>query len=380
MKHIPVLRPRLPDADALVTYLRRIDSTRVYSNFGPLNLELNQRLANRFERDAETVVCAGSGTAALVGAILATAGRAGAERPIALVPAFTFVATALAAEQCGYEVQFCDVDPGHWQIDPDHVAQLIRDNRQIGLVLPVASFGRTVDLEAWSRLQAELAVPVVVDGAACFESVLRQPSQYHSAVPVALSFHATKSFATAEGGCVLCTDAEQARRITRSLNFGFYNSRECEVFSINGKLSEYHAAVGLAELDGWETKSTAFQGVVRSYRKEITELGAAHMLHCAPEICSSYVLLECANDRLAPVIGKQLIAADIGFRHWYGESLNRHRHFHTGSSGPMPVAERLARSVVGLPMAPDLEHADIQRVVRAVGEALSDAGGADEAA
>src|SRR5262245_17204187 len=99
---VPVMRPKLPNADRLLPYLRRIDSGRLYSNFGPLTVELQNRLALHFGMPPDCVVCASCGTAALMAAILATAGPATRDRPYALVPAFTFAATAAAVELCGY--------------------------------------------------------------------------------------------------------------------------------------------------------------------------------------------------------------------------------------------------------------------------------------
>src|SRR3954447_25841405 len=86
---IPVLRPRLPSAEQLLPYLRRIDATRIYTSWGPLALELEQHLCRRFSLPVGGVVSASSGTSALTAAILTAAGRAAGQRRIALVPAFT---------------------------------------------------------------------------------------------------------------------------------------------------------------------------------------------------------------------------------------------------------------------------------------------------
>jgi dTDP-4-amino-4,6-dideoxygalactose transaminase len=102
MKVVPVLRPRLPDASRLHRYLRRIDAAREYTNWGPLSREFETRLCDNFDVRHGSVITAASGTAALVGAILALTGRARREAPLAILPAFTFVATAAAVEQCGF--------------------------------------------------------------------------------------------------------------------------------------------------------------------------------------------------------------------------------------------------------------------------------------
>src|SRR5262245_34815103 len=158
---IPVLRPCLPSAERLLPYLRRIDATRVYANWGPLTLELEERLCRRFSLPLGGVVSAGSGTAALTAAVLAAAGRPAGVRRLAIVPALTFVATAAAAESCGYTVRITDVDPETWQLDPERVVD--RDDLDdAGVVLRVAPFGRPVPQTPWLEFRERTGTPVVM--------------------------------------------------------------------------------------------------------------------------------------------------------------------------------------------------------------------------
>ena len=251
---IPVLRPRLPSAEQLLPYLRRIDATRVYTSWGPLALELEERLCRRFSLPLGGVVSAGSGTSALTAAILTVAGRATGGRRLAIVPALTFVATAAAAESCGYTLRIADVDPATWQLDPERVAARA-DLAEVAIVIPVAPFGRPVQQDPWLEFRERTSIPVVIDGAATFEAAADQREQVLGELPVAMSFHATKAFATGEGGCVASTETGVVEQIGQALNFGFFGSRDSATPSLNGKLSEYHAAVGLAELEGWNART-----------------------------------------------------------------------------------------------------------------------------
>src|SRR5437764_1859360 len=88
---IPVLRPCLPSAERLLPYLRRIDATRLYTSWGPLALELEERLCRVFSLPHGGVVSASSGTSALTAAILTAAGRGAGGRRLATVPALTFL-------------------------------------------------------------------------------------------------------------------------------------------------------------------------------------------------------------------------------------------------------------------------------------------------
>ena len=91
-----------------------------------------------------------------------------------------------------------------------------------------------------------------------------------------MSFHATKAFATGEGGCVASTETGVVEQIGQALNFGFSGSRDSATPSLNGKLSEYHAAVGLAELEGWNAKQEATARVLNLYRESFDRLGLAN--------------------------------------------------------------------------------------------------------
>jgi len=70
-------------------------------------------------------------------------------------------------------------------------------------------------------------------------------------VPVVVSLHATKALGIGEGGFVASTDHALIGAVARCCNFGFLGSRETRVPAFNAKMSEVHAAVGLAALDGW---------------------------------------------------------------------------------------------------------------------------------
>ena len=225
---IPVLRPRLPDAELLLPKLRRIDSARIYTNHGPLAAEFEALLAERLGLGPAGIACAASGTAALVGAILAVAGRASSERPFAIMPAYTFVATAAAAELCGYRPYLVDIDPETLLIDPQNLLDHPILDRA-GLVIPVAAFGRPPQQQAWRSFQARMNIPVVIDGAASFDLLEEAPTHCVGSIPVVLSFHATKAFGVGEGGGVASSDKGL---IERNRSGAEFRLRRCSRFAL----------------------------------------------------------------------------------------------------------------------------------------------------
>ena len=372
---IPVLRPLLPTADQLLPYLSRIDETRIYSNWGPLVDELQERLCTELGQPSGSIVSASSGTTALVGAILATAGRASADRPVAIIPALTFVATALAVEQCGFTPVVADVDAMTWMLDPIRLEQEL-DLGAVGLIVPVAPFGRPVEQTSWQRFGGRTGIPVVIDGAASFDLTASSPQPVLGDIPVTMSFHATKALSSGEGGCVACGSSDAAIGAARALNFGFYDSRDAMSASTNGKLSEYHAAVGLAELDGWPAKRALLAGVVAEYADAFARVGLADRLVCVPAVGLSYVLFLAGDVPESKCVQRSLRAQSIDFRLWYGRGIHGHTHFAAVARTRLDTAEDLAARLIGLPMAPDLSPAEVARIADAARAGTAAAGDA----
>lgn len=362
---IPVLRPRLPSAEDLLPYLRRIDENRVYANWGPLVTELEVRLSREWGLEAPTTTVAASGTAALVGTILATAGPARHDRPYALMPALTFSATAVAAELCGYRPYLSDVDPEEWMLSAERVAEHPMLDH-VGVVVPVGAFGRPVSQEPWLDLRRRTGVPVVIDASASFDRILDAPDRCLGRIPVVISLHATKTFGTGEGGCVVCTDGELLADVVRALNYGFSSRRESEAPSLNGKMSEYSAAVGLASLDRWPETIGALRDVAARYRAAFDGAAVPGRLVVSPEVSACYALLESTRGQ-ASQVEETLRRSGIDYRHWYGDGLHRQPQFAGAPRDDLSTTEDLAPRLIGLPLAPDLADETIARVARALG-------------
>ena len=226
--------------------------------------------------------------------------------------------------------------------------------------------------QRWAAFAQRTGIPVVIDAAAGFEAVLGDPGVTLGPIPVALSFHASKSFSTGEGGAVLCSDDDRADAIARALNFGFFAERVSLGPSINGKMSEYHAAVGLAELDGWEAKRRSFGDVAATYAREAERHGIADRIVTAPAVASCYALFVAVDDAEATAVRLALDRAHIEHRRWYGGGLHREPAFATGlRDDDLENTERIAAAIIGMPTAPDLTESSVARIVRNAARAVS---------
>lgn len=368
---IRVMRPRLPTAAQLLPYLERIDEARIYSNYGPLVVEFEARLAALFGCGV-IANTASSGTAALAGAILAAAGRAKPAAPFALIPAYTFTATAAVAEMCGYQPYFVDVDAECWMLEPGLLpAHPMID--KVGIVIPVAPYGRPVPQAPWLSFQAGTGIPVVIDDAAASDRLAAEPAPFLGEIPACLSLHATKALGCGEGGAILTTDEGLAAGILRSLNFGFGSERNSICASINGKMSEYHAAIGLAELDGWSEKLARLGAVATCYRRVMEAGGCTDRMVMMPDISAVYALYRARSETEAERICNNLRVAGIEYRLWYGAGLQSNAYFANCRRDALTETEEFAPRLLGLPMSVDLTPADIERIATAVTDATSSA-------
>jgi dTDP-4-amino-4,6-dideoxygalactose transaminase len=360
----------LPRAVRLLPYLETIDANRWYTNRGELVNLLETRLGDVLGAGKAQVVSAASGTAAIEAAILATAGRATPRRPLALLPAYTFVATASAVERCGYVPYLLDVEPDTWTL----AAARLNGHPMLertGVVVPVAPYGRAIAQAAWAEFAARANVPVVIDAAAGFEALAADPARSTGTIPVALSFQATKAFSSGEGGAVIWSDADGLLRVVRSLNFGILWKRESTSAGMNGKMSEYHAAVGLAALDEWDHTARANRAAVESYDRAAQAFGIRERLVLAPDIASNYALLDAGSLAGASDLVAALQARKIESRRWYGYGLHHEPYWRNAQRDALPQTDRIAPSVVGLPMYCDISRDDIERTIETAAHVLA---------
>jgi dTDP-4-amino-4,6-dideoxygalactose transaminase len=354
MNSIPVMRPKLPSADRLFPYLRSIDASRVYSNYGPLTLSLEERLAAQYGLKVGAI---GTVANATVGLAIALAIQQPPRGTLCVMPAWTFVASAHAAVMAGLIPHFIDVDAVTWALDPGKISDAIsRAPADVGAVMPVMPFGSPIDLVAWDRFRASSGLAVVIDAAAAFDSLVP------TGTPAVVSLHATKVLGTGEGGFVVSTDSAIQREVRMRANFGFDDSREARVGAFNGKLSEYNAAVGLAGLDEWAQVRTEWNEVAKAYEHAIRGSNQIRLLTGFGARWISSTCLLSFEEQIAERVERALLEKDIQTRRWWGVGAHDHPATASFPHAELRATDAIARSTLGVPFYRDLAPADINRI------------------
>ena len=267
---IPFQRPSLPSTPEIDRYLDLSREERWFSNGGPCWRLLRDRLSDRVGAFCVPVASGTLGLMAAIASVLEDRGP-GADRTEALMPSFTFLATAQAAIWSGLAPRLSDIAPDHWHLDAGRLERALRDGEGIGVVLAVSAFGTPPPAETrlrWESACRAAGVPLVVDSAAGFGAVAEDglPIGAQGDVEV-VSFHATKPFAIGEGGAVFTRDRDLHERIERAVNFGFRPDRTVgSARGLNAKMSELHAATALAVLDRLDSILERRQGAAAAIR------------------------------------------------------------------------------------------------------------------
>ena len=356
------MRPRLPSADRLAPYLKSIDASRVYSNFGPLALSLEDRLAEHYGLNQGTVATVANAT---LGLAIALAVQQPPPGSLCAMPAWTFVASAQAAVLAGLVPYFVDVDPETWALDATTMRDEVkRAPAPIGAVMPVAPFGQPVEVAAWDVFRSRTGLPVVIDAAASFDALVP------GATPAVVSLHATKVLGTGEGGFVISRESSLIRAVRMRANFGFDGTRQAMVAATNAKLSEYHAAVGHAALDEWGEVRAEWVAAAQAYRRV---LGHSRALRLQQGFGETWVGSTCVLSFAQPVadrIEQMLDDVGIATRRWWGAGAHAHPATASFPRGPLPATELLAQSTLAIPFYHDLGFAEIQRISETIHRAM----------
>lgn len=236
---IPVTKPFMPPKKEYLEYLKGIWDREHLTNNGPLVQDLEQKLKDYLS--LQHLLYLSNGTIALQIAIKAL----DLTGEIITTP-FSYVATTSSIVWEGCEPVFVDIDPETLNIDPTLIEAAITD--QTTGILATHVFGNPCDIEAIQSIADKHKLKVIYDAAHCFGTNYKGHSVFKYGDISTTSFHATKLFHTIEGGAVFSKDEDLTYRMSKMRNFGHAGYDQFDGVGLNGKNSEFHAAMGLCNL------------------------------------------------------------------------------------------------------------------------------------
>lgn len=346
---IDLMKPKLPNYKELARYIKAIDKNGIYSNFGPLNEELINRLSVYFGVSHKHIHTVSNATQGINGAIQILSNYNDVRlNKIWDLPAWTFTATPSALLQANADGQFCDVD-SQWRVIPSSSTDRIID------VLPFGDTLREIPLSTEYKFK-------IIDGAASYDALENIGSKLDSETILVISMHATKLLAGGEGGIVITKNEEWSKKFHSWTNYGFGGTRNSVNRGTNAKISEYTAAVTLASLDQWGTVKAK---IIKNSKLAI-EISTSLNLPVNPSLQSGfatpYWIVNCETKAQKEKFISNLISEDIQYRDWWESGCHNMNAYVEIKNNLLDNTNLLASTTLGLPFHYFMDEKDFSLI------------------
>lgn len=362
---ITVTVPSLPPLSEYTELLREIWGSRRLTNQGPLVERFEARLRRRLPSPHVDVVA--NGTLALQLAFRTVFPRKGT---VVTTP-FTYAATTTSLVWEGFTPRFADINPRTFNLDPTAVDAVL-DEEVVGVV-GVHVFGNPAGAPELSQLAAKRNVKLVFDAAHAFGVRTHPTPIWAMGNASTLSFHATKSFHSFEGGAVVTRDARVSRRVRRLRTFGMEGTEDVVEPGINAKMNEAQAAMGLLSLNHINRWIALRRARYEQYRSELGKEESVQFQEVSPcRYNYTYMPVLLPTRRLRDRIVRSLERQSIHPRKYFYPPAHTFRFLRGGPRPSCPVAEAVSSRVLCLPLQPELSTADVSRISRIVCAAARD--------
>jgi dTDP-4-amino-4,6-dideoxygalactose transaminase len=360
---LPLARPAIADPAAVAEATAAILASGVLTN-GPTVRRLEERAAEYL--GVRHCVAVASCTAGLM-LVLRASGLSGD----VVLPSFTFSASAHAVAWNGLRPVFADIRPDDLLLDPDAVARSA--GVRTSAILATHTYGTPCDTEALGALARRNGIRLFFDAAHAFGS-RRGPSMvggFGDAEVFSLS--PTKVLIAAEGGIIATNDDTLADRCRMGRDYGNPGDYDTRFVGLNARMSELHAATGLASFADLEERIARRNHLAERYRKALGDLPGIEFPTVAEGDRSTYkdftILVDAERFGMdAAALAKALAAEGVQTRRYYAPPVHRQRAYRWvgPANGALPETDRAAARVLTLPLWTGMADDQVDRVGQAV--------------
>jgi dTDP-4-amino-4,6-dideoxygalactose transaminase len=348
---IPVNKPYLPKIDKYSKYIERVYDNAWLTNNGPLVQELKVRLEEFLGVKNLLPVANGTLAMQLAYKVFNLKGNA-------VTTPFTFIATSSSLAWEGITPKFADINPDTYNLCPSNASAAIDANTSA--IVPVHVYGNPCDVNAFEKIGRERNVKIIYDAAHAFGVNVDGQSVLNYGDASTLSFHATKVFHTVEGGAVIFKNSDDYERAMLMTNFGI-NTKTLNIVDsgINTKMSEVHAAMGLAVLDDIENIIRHRVGLFEIYTELLRGIVAIPVWHSNSSLNGAYMPVMLEDESSSTNVLNRLKVAGIVARRYFSPSINLVNGYYNNQQAVCPVSEQAANKALCLPLYTSLTEKDV---------------------
>jgi dTDP-4-amino-4,6-dideoxygalactose transaminase len=353
---IPITKPFLPLQDDYIKYLNGIWKRQWITNMGPLANELEMKLKEYLKVNHLLFVT--NGTIALQMAI-----RALELKGEVITTPFSFVATTSSIVWEGCVPVFVDIDKNSLNIDASLIEAAITGNTSA--ILATHVYGNPCDVVAIEKIATKYNLKVIYDGAHAFGVHVNGKSIFEYGDISTCSLHATKLYHSVEGGLVVTQNPELLKKLAFIRNFGFDGPVAFAELGINGKNSEFHAAMGLANLEYISKIHIQRKLLTERYNNKLTALKAHRpVMHSEANLNYAYYPLVFAEERQMLETMEYLKLHEVFTRRYFYPSLANTLPYLEPEN--FEVTDAIAKRILCLPLYYDLTVEEVDLICRLI--------------
>lgn len=362
---ITVTSPLLPDLDEFNALLKEIWASKWITNNGRFHRQLETELARYLKVPYISLFT--NGTLPLITALQAL--RITGE---VITTPYSFVATTHSLWWNGIKPVFVDIDPATCNLDPSKIEAAITPKTTA--IMPVHCYGKPCDTKGIQEVADKYGLKVIYDAAHAFGVEVDGESILNAGDMSTLSFHATKVYNTIEGGAMVMHDEKTKQRIDYLKNFGFAGEVTVVAPGINSKMDEMRSAYGLLNLRKVDDAIAARQRVAVAYREALRDIPGITFFDDMPSVRHNYSYFPIFVDATEYGRTRDELYFDmkeqnvLGRRYFYPliSDFSTYRGLPSATRENLPVAYRMADTVLCLPMHHALTDEDINRVISCI--------------
>ncbi len=361
-KPILVTSPSLPPLAEFIPYLEKIWERKWLTNSGQFHQQFEKELAEFL--GVKYISLFANGTLALMTALqtLRITGEV-------ITTPYTFVATTNALLWNGLKPIFVDVDPISGNIDPEKIESAI--TKDTTAILPVHVYGNPCKADRIQDIADTYGLKVIYDAAHAFNVKASGESILNYGDLSVLSFHATKVFNTIEGGAIICHDEKTKIRIDYLKNFGFAGETSIIAPGINGKMNELQAAYGILQLKYVEENIKKRKKIAERYNEMFKDIPRLSLLEIDTNLSYNYpyypIFIEHdSKKKNRDEIYENLKNNNIFARRYFYPlvtAFSMYSGIDSAKPSNLPNAEKLSKSVIALPIYPDLKKVEQDYII-----------------
>lgn len=364
-KIINVTSPLLPPLEEFLPYLRDIWDRKWLTNNGHYHQLLEDALCQYLKVPYISLFT--NGTLPIIVALQAL--RITGE---VITTPYSFVATTHSLWWNGIKPVFVDIDTNTGNLDPDKIEAAITPHTTA--IMPVHVYGNPCDTSQIQAIADKYGLKVIYDAAHAFGVEVEGKTILEAGDIATLSFHATKTYNTIEGGALICRDAETKKRIDYLKNFGFAGETTVIAPGINGKMDELRAAYGLLELKYVDRAIENRQHIVTAYRQYLSNTDGISFFDDMPNVRHNYSYFPIFVDEASYGISRDELyfklrdAGVFGRRYFYPliSEFSTYRNLVSASKDNLPNAHKMADRVICLPVHHELTEENVLRITKLI--------------